>query len=246
MNAVAERPHFTLAPDSRAEFAAKGYVIAPGFMAAAGVARLRAAVESVAAAGAGITRDTARGGVRYQVQTESGRAGEAVRPGLFRKIMFPSRMSAPLRRFRDGRPVHGALAELGVTAPKCVLDQVNLKVARLGTGFPWHQDALFLAPPYQAAIANFGGVNLVLALDEADESNGGFAVLEGTHKLGPLNFDYDIGGANEELAALGARRPLNLRPGDAAFFHPYLLHGSGRNESGRDRCLITLWFIDNR
>lgn len=246
MNAVAVRPHPILEPASRAEFAANGYVVVPGFLDAAGVAQLRAAVGEVAAAGAAFTHDTARGGVRYQVQTASGRAGEAVRPGLFRKIMYPSRVSAPLRRLRDGRAVHGALAALGVEAPKCVLDQVNLKVAGVGTGFPWHQDALFLAPLHQAAIANSGGVNLVLALDAADESNGGFAVLEGTHKLGPLHFDYDIGGANEELAALGPRRALNLRPGDAAFFHPYLLHGSGRNASGRDRCLITLWFIDDR
>lgn len=246
MNAVAVRPHPIFAPDSRADFAAHGFVLAPGFADAATVVKLRAAVQAVAEAGAEFTRDTARGGVRYQVQTASGRAGEAVRPGLFRKIMYPSRVSAPLRQLRDGRAVHGALAELGVEAPKCVLDQVNLKVAGVGTGFPWHQDALFLAPLHQAAIANYGGVNMVLALDEADESNGGFAVLEGTHKLGPLNFDYDTGGANDAMAALGPRRPLNLRPGDAAFFHPYLLHGSGRNESGRDRCLITLWFIDDR
>lgn len=246
MNAVAVRPPPILGPASRAEFAANGFVVAPQFIAAAGVAKLRAAVNEVAAAGAEFTRDTARGGVRYQVQTATGRAGEAVRPGLFRKIMYPSRVAAPLRQFRDGRAVQGALAELGVSKPRCVLDQVNLKAAGVGTGFPWHQDALFLAPLHQAAIANFGGVNLVLALDEADERNGGFAVLEGTHTLGPLNFDYDIGGDNAELERLGPKRAVNLRPGDAAFFHPYLLHGSGRNDSGRDRSLITLWFIDDR
>jgi hypothetical protein len=39
------------------------------------------------------------------------------------------------------------------------------------------------------AIANSGGANLVIALDRADEGNGGFEVLSGTH----------LGGAPREM-----------------------------------------------
>jgi ectoine hydroxylase-related dioxygenase (phytanoyl-CoA dioxygenase family) len=226
-------------------YATDGYAAVPGFLPPAWLARLQRAVDAVAAVGRDFTADTSVKGAKYQIQTASGRPGDAaVAPGVFRKIMFAHKISRDLRAFRSDACWRAPLAALGVTAPRCVLDQINYKVAHVGTGFPWHQDAYFIPPLRQAAIANFGGANCVIALDPADAENGAFAVLPGTHTKGPVAFDYDIGAPDGAAFEAAGAVVLAMAPGDAVFFHPYLLHASARNRSPRARRILTYWFIN--
>lgn len=242
--AVLARPAF--APDFRTSFETDGYAVVPGFLEPALVERLRVAVQEILALGAELTQDTIIRGVRFQMQSASGRAGDPpLGPGVFRKVMFGHKVNAELRAFlKADRRMQRAVAELGIANPSCVLDQINFKSPRVGTGFPWHQDAHFVPPNRQAAIAAHGGANIVIALDAADESNGAFEVVAGSHRLGPLDFAYDTGDQNERAFDLEGRRVLPMQPGDAVFFHPYLLHGSGPNRSERPRCMLTYWFIN--
>lgn len=226
-------------------FADDGYAAVPGFLPPEWLGRLQRAVDEVAAVGAAFTRDTSLKGAKFQVQTESGGAGAtAVAPGVFRKIMFAHKISPAFRAFRADTCWRAPLAALGVHAPRCVLDQINYKVAHVGTGFPWHQDAYFIPPLRQAAIANFGGANAVIALDAADAANGAFAVLPGSHKQGPVAFDYDIGAPDGAAFEAAGAAVLAMAPGDAVFFHPYLLHASARNRSPRARRMLTYWFVN--
>ena len=61
---------------------------------------------------------------------------------------------------------------------------MNPKAPRVGTPFPWHQDASFLKPLARKRLEQWGGVNAVIALDTSDEANGGFTVLGRTHTSG--------------------------------------------------------------
>ena len=227
-------------------FALDGFAVVPGFLSPAWLLRLQQAVETVAAMGAALTSDTVIQGAKFQVQTASGRPGdEAVAPGVFRKIMFAHKVSRDFRAFRSDSCWRAPLHALGIAAPRCVLDQINYKVARVGTGFPWHQDAYFVPPARQAAIANFGGANTVIALDAADAANGAFGVIPGSHRRGPVAFDYDLGAPDGAAFEAAGAVVLDMAPGDAVFFHPYLLHASARNRSERARRMLTYWWIAN-
>lgn len=228
----------------REAFVRDGWVFVPRLVGTATVRRLAQACDDLAATGAHLDRDATIGGARYQVQSASGRTGApAIAPGVFRKVTFAAAVSPALSRLRSHPRVVAAVAAVGLPSPRCVVDQVNLKAARVGTGFPWHQDARFLTWRQQENVARHGGVNVVVAIDRADASNGGFEVLSGTHRNGPVEFDYDTAGTNTGVFDESRRTLVPLAPGDAVLFHAYLAHGSGPNRSEAPRRLATMWFI---
>lgn len=226
------------------DFDRDGYVIARQLVDLRTVAGLRRAAEALAAAGRDLESDTAVGRVHYKVQSASGRTGEpAVSPGALRKIVFGSAAEPAIARLRTDPRILAALESAGLRAPRCIVDQVNMKLPRVGTGFPWHQDAHFVSRQQRGIIATAGGMNLVLALDRADAGNGGLAVLAGTHRQGLLDFEYDTSTTNAGVFDESRRVDLVLEPGDAVLFHPYLAHGSGPNRSDRPRRMVALWCV---
>ncbi len=231
----------------REVFEAEGWVFLPGFVDARTVERLRRAADVVAGFGAGLREDTTITGAHLHVQSASGRRGEpAVEPGALRKVVFPSKLAPEIAKLRRDARVLDLMRELGLREPTCVVDQLNLKAPRVGTGFPWHQDARFVTSVQQDVIARSGGANVVIALDDADENNGGFEVLSRTHLHGPKDFDYDTSTTNAGVFDESGRTLVPLRPGDAVAFHPYLAHGSGPNRDDRPRRLVALWFLGAR
>ena len=213
------------------------------FVSAELVSKLLRASEAMEASASDITRDTVKLGVGFEVQSASGRRGEpAVAPGALRKIAFPSKGQPVFADLRRDRGLLQALAELGLDAPKCLVDQVNFKLPRLGTGFPFHQDAHFVVGATQGRLERHGGLNLVIALDPADAENGGFQVLGRTHLKGLIDFPYDHTSMNEGVFDETHRVLVSMQPGDAVLFHPLLAHGSGPNLSDRPRRLVTLWY----
>jgi len=228
----------------RERFDRDGWVLVPRFLSPREVERLRLAAEELARKGADLTTDTEIDGARYQVQSAGGRRGEpAIAPGALRKIVFASSACAEVALLRNDRRVLKLMESVGVTSPRWIVDQINLKAPRVGSGFPWHQDAAFVAWQQRDAIAAYGGANLVIALDRADEENGGFEVLSGTHAAGPVSFDYDTSDTNAGVFDESGRTLIPLDPGDAVVFHPHLAHGSGPNPSPLQRRLVALWFI---
>jgi hypothetical protein len=97
----------------------------------------------------------------------------------------------PARRclLRHDPQVLKLIETVGVSSPRWIVDPINLKAPRVGTGFPRHQDTTFVAWQQRDAIAKYGGANLVIALDRADEGNDGFEVLCGTHAGGAVHYD---------------------------------------------------------
>lgn len=228
----------------REHFEREGWAVVPRLLRPREVEALRAAADELAAKGAHLCADAEIDGARYQVQTASGRRGEnAIAPGALRKITFASSASAELALLRNDRRILKLVESVGVSSPRWIVDQINLKVPMIGTGFPWHQDIAFVAWQQRDAILNHGGANLVIALDRADETNGGFEVLSGTHTGGTVKFDYDTSDPNAGVFDESRRTLIPLDPGDAVVFHPQLAHGSGSNQSTLQRRLVALWFI---
>ena len=106
---------------------------------------------------------------------------------------------------------------------------------------PLHQDLLYF--PFRPAD---GIVATWTALETCTRGNGCLAVVPGSHRgeLLPhenpewehLNFGY-FGAAG--IGAAPEREHLEMEPGDTVFFHPLLLHGSGRNRSAGFRRAIS-------
>jgi ectoine hydroxylase-related dioxygenase (phytanoyl-CoA dioxygenase family) len=236
--------HASDARTIREQFDRDGWALIPRFLRPREVETLRRASEELGRKGAHLTADAEIDGARYQVQTASGRRGEsAIATGALRKITFASSASRDVALLRNDRRVLDLVESVGVTSPRWIVDQINLKAPGIGSGFPWHQDVAFVAWQQRDAIAQYGGANLVIALDRADEGNGGFEVLSGTHAGGAVNFAYDTSDTNAGVFDESGRTLIPLDPGDAVVFHPHLAHGSGPNPSPLQRRLVALWFI---
>lgn len=222
----------------------EGWVLVPGLLARETVDALLRASEVLERGASALTRDTVVRGVGYEVQSASGRKREeAVSPGALRKITFPSKAQWAFTQLRTNAGLLAALEDAGLTKPRCLVDHLNLKPARVGTGFPFHQDAQFLVGKTQGRLERQGGLNLVIALDPCDAENGAFEVLGRTH-LGPLvDFPYDMVSMNEGLFDETHRALCVMQPGDAVLFHPNLAHGSGPNRSERPRRVVAMWFV---
>ena len=204
---------------------------------------LHAATAALESAAADFERDTLVRGVFFQMQSKSGKKGEpAVFPGALRKITSPSSGHPAFDRLRRNPKVLAAVESCGLVAPLCLVDQVNFKLPRVGTCFPYHQDESFLFGDALRRVQQFGGLNLVIALDPSDAENGGFEVLARTHRGELLDVKYDGSAMNHGLFDETQRVLPSLSPGAALLFHPRLAHGSGPNRSDRPRRLITLWF----
>jgi ectoine hydroxylase-related dioxygenase (phytanoyl-CoA dioxygenase family) len=227
----------------REQIEQEGWVLVPGLLSRETVADLLRAAEVLEQGASHLTRDTVVRGVGYEVQSASGRKKEeAVAPGVLRKITFPSKAQWPFTQLRANARLLATLEEAGLSNPRCLVDHLNLKPARVGTGFPFHQDAQFLVGKTQGRLERQGGLNLIIALDPCDAENGAFEVLGRTH-LGPLvDFPYDMVNMNEGLFDETHRALCPMRPGDAVFFHPRLAHGSGPNRSERPRRVVAMWF----
>ncbi|XP_057587608.1 phytanoyl-CoA dioxygenase, peroxisomal [Hippopotamus amphibius kiboko] len=90
------------------------------------------------------------------------------------------------------------------------------------------------------------------AMEHIDRNNGCLVVLPGTHKgpLKPHDYPQWEGGVNimfhgiQDYDKNDARVHLLMEKGDTVFFHPLLIHGSGRNKSQGFRKAISCHFAD--
>jgi len=96
-----------------------------------------------------------------------------------------------------------------------------------------HQDNFYLNVRPGTCIAAW------LAVDDADEENGGMSVVPGSHKLGvrcPGMADMERSFTTEQVAIPEGHQavPANMKAGDVLFFNGSMIHGSTPNSS-KDR-----------
>lgn len=123
-------------------------------------------------------------------------------------------------------------------------DKLNLKRPREGSRFRWHQDSPYWAHFFRELDRL---PNVLLTLDGADEHNGCFRVIRGSHRrgmlpgcegegrLGPLFTDPRAFDEADQVAAVAPA-------GSLVFFSPHTVHGSEPNRSDTSRRALVLTY----
>jgi ectoine hydroxylase-related dioxygenase (phytanoyl-CoA dioxygenase family) len=132
---------------------------------------------------------------------------------------------------------------LGVEELGPFTSKLNLKRAREGSQFPWHQDY-----PYWYVAAGTRAEDVVTAivfLDDATEDNGAVRVLPGSHLNGPAPRDpTDPTHFLTDPARLDTSREVlvEVPAGSVLWFGAFLVHRSSPNATGQHRrALLPSW-----
>jgi hypothetical protein len=240
---------FALTEAERRAWRDDGFFLRRAVFAADELVALRAAAERVRSVASRLAvegRPYEVDGNRYvdagavTVQLEQGTDSPALRvvepfhhlDPVFDRLMDDARLVEPMREL------------VGAERVALWTDKLNFKPPREGSGFRWHQDS-----PYWAhACRHLDQLpNVMLALDDADASNGCLRVVRGSHRrgllpgrqgegvLGPLftdpaHFDLD--------AQFAAEMPA----GSLLFFSAHSVHGSEPNHSDRMRRALVVTY----
>jgi phytanoyl-CoA hydroxylase len=148
---------------------------------------------------------------------------------LYPRMMHPHRVDElSLRYLLDDR-LEEVLTDLFGEEPLAAQSMMYFKPAG-AKGQALHQDNFFLKVEPGTCIAAW------VALDPADEENGGLEVVPGTHDMDifcpeeadpEVSFTRDYVPVPEGLEAV----PVVMKPGDVLFFNGQLVHGSQPNTS---------------
>jgi len=113
------------------------------------------------------------------------------------------------------------------------------KEPKVGGAWEWHQDYgywyknQFLLPDQMMSV--------MVAITEANKKNGCLQVIKGSHKMGRIEHGFagEQVGASQHYVDLALKTMehvyVELKPGDALFFHSNLLHRSEANLSDNSR-----------
>jgi ectoine hydroxylase-related dioxygenase (phytanoyl-CoA dioxygenase family) len=117
------------------------------------------------------------------------------------------------------------------------------KPAHRGTWLPWHQDRW-------TYLDRDPLVTLWTALDPATIANGCVQIIPGSHKLGLVNPSHASGFLTEEQARRHAPNEkvvfLELKAGEGALLHNWLLHSSDVNMTDIPRRAFSVCYMDAR
>ena len=115
------------------------------------------------------------------------------------------------------------------------------KPAKQGTKLPWHQDAW-------TNLDRQPLITLWTALDPATKANGCVEVIPGSHKGGLVNPEHSSGFLTEEQAAELCTPDktvfLELKPGEVALLHNWLIHSSDINQTEISRRAFSVCYMD--
>ena len=124
--------------------------------------------------------------------------------------------------------------------------KINMKAAWCGTAEYFHQDFTYWkGRGYQRDQM----MACMVFLDPHRFETAALHVLEGSHKLGPIEHDHfiNVNGLSKfmippakmtELSKTCPLKVIEANPGDVLYFHAGLIHGSSHNISGNPRMIL--------
>ena len=229
------------------ELRENGYAVIRGFLNRDEVAELRRESEKVYAEGLKHHATYRDRNVYFEVINDPGSGKRAVPQAHWFSWFNPV-----FEAHRRSQKTFDVLAPLLGPDIKQIANQLHWKApGGKYTYYRMHQDVRFRQRPDLFANLDRNSLNLGLALNRQDASNGALKGVPGHHKRGYLGLAEDGGimvGSTEqggELKAVGIDpsevMQLEMEPGDLAIWTLYTIHGSGPNVSTEPRILL----IDN-
>jgi hypothetical protein len=227
-----------------------GFFVRRAVFAPAEVAALQAAAERVVARARELGSSSAeRYAVDGNVYVEAGgstlQLEHAEGSGTLRVIEPFHHLDAALDALLDDARIVEPMCELvGSEAVAIWTDKLNLKRPREGSRFRWHQDSPYWAHFFRELERL---PNVLLNLDDADEQNGCFRVIRGSHRRGILPGCEGEGrlGAlftHPDAFDLADQVPAEAPAGSLVFFSPHTVHGSEPNRSDAERRALVVTY----
>ena len=216
----------------------EGYAVVRCLFSAQEIDEITIAADQVYAEGVRHGRSFRHGNLFYNVAT-----GDNGDP-LVRMVQWPSYHQPVLNRVRLDTRIAGLLQPIIGRNLKQIINQVHWKVPGSLGDFAWHQDSRSRRPCSAFRNLATSYVQTGLALDPHTPESGCMRFIPRSHLGGDLGMDCSqkaLGTAMSDraLAAVGMSSSdaidLILEPGDLALWSPYLVHGSGANQSGHKR-----------
>ena len=214
---------YPLSADQVAQYHQDGYIIVPGLFAPEEIAKLY----QVAVEDSTISRHS------YDLNDQSGKKTKLA-------LWFTPGNDIYGLLTRSERMIYSVDQLLDDSAPVCHFhSKLMQKEPRVGGAWEWHQDYgywyknEFLLPDQMLSV--------MVAITGATQANGCLQVIRGSHKMGRVEHGFagEQVGASQRYVDLALKTMervyVELKPGDALFFHSNLLHRSEANLSENAR-----------
>ena len=245
---ASETRRYGLTPEERRAYEREGFFLRPAVFAPREIEAMRAASEEVvekAHASAANGSDYRIDGNLY-VEGESETIQFEHDAARIIRVIEPFHHLHPLfdRLIDDPRIVDPMCDVIGADGVALWTDKINLKRPREGSAFRWHQDS----PYWTHACDDVDRLpNVMVTLDDADEENGCFRVVRGSHRRGCLpgiQDDTTLGVLFTDPAHFDESQqvPAVVPAGSLVFFSPHTVHGSLPNCSDRPRRAMVLTY----
>ena len=229
-----------------ADYQRDGYVILRGLFGRDEIREIGKAIDRVHSEGVAHGRSFRHGNLFYNVSP----AGDGA-PHV-RLAQWFSYHNPVLNAVRLDPRFAAILAPLLGRDLKQIINQLHWKAPGSLGDFAWHQDSRFRRP--REAYRNLGTsyVQTGLAIDQHTPESGCMKFIRGSHRRGHLDLDSStqvLGTAMRqsvlEQVGLSADDLVEviLDPGDLALWSPYLVHGSGKNNSDHRRRLYINGYV---
>jgi len=231
--------------DYVAQYKRDGYAVIRRFFSPDEVRRIAAAADEVHSEAVGHGRSFRHGNLFYNVAPFP--SGPQVR-----MVQWPSYHQPGLNAVRLDPRMAKLLEPLLGGDLKQIINQIHWKEPGGRAEFAWHQDCQFREPAQ--AYRNLGRsyVQTGLAIDPQTPRAGCMRFIPGSHSNGDLRLDTprEVLGVAMDDAVLraagldpGDSVEIVMDPGDLALWSPFLVHGSGVNNSDHRRRLYVNGYV---
>ena len=223
-----------------------GYAVIRGFFSASEIIEIANVIDQLHAEGVEHGRCFRHGNLFYNVAREGD--GEP----LVRMVQWPSYHQSLLNDVRLDTRFAQLLHPLIGPDLKQIINQIHWKVPGSLGDFAWHQDCRSRRPSSAYRNLATSYVQTGLAIDPHTPESGCMRFIPRSHLRGDLKMDGTrkaLGTAmtDDALQAVGLSESdavdLLLESGDLALWSPYLVHGSGKNQSDHKRRLYINGYV---
>lgn len=157
------------------------------------------------------------------------------RPAL---LFWPSSMDETLKYYATGNRLKSIATFFLGEDIRWLNNQIYYRESGDGDQFAWHQDICFRTPPEDFENIEDGYLQTVIVVDEVRSDNGPVEFILGSHKFGDMGLiprDDSERGLRKFVRGTWEGQKSIANPGDVLIWSVMTIHGSERNDSGRDR-----------